>query len=527
MKQAILYLCIFFISQNVICQTVKKLPTMLSNFTHNWRGVGQNTNIWSSVKAISFEKLSESDNKVRVQSLWDNDSLYFTFEVEDKQLIAYRNEKDHPLLYLDDMIEILIDANNDKNECWTTDDIVYHINLLGQKKDDRGTKDCLTDPEWDGEANYKVWLSGTLNDSTDIDNGYRIEIAIPWSELSLRPEPGTAVGINFANGDNDGNGRQLFDWSGAWPLRTPSGFGTLLLQMPADKWDGFSKDSVTSPLDGYINRFHYYKSSAPTPQPLLVSIHQWSADYTNFRNSMAEQAKAKDWNYIFPDVRGANNHTKACGSDYLIADIDQAIEWAVEHLSVDVSSIYIVGASGGGFNALCHFMKSSYPIKAYSVWVPIVDLNSWYYESLSRGNKYAQDITECICADCSGLQKEMAKARSPLYWSTPKEKFQSTKLHLYAGIHDGYRGAVPISHAIRFYNKVAKDMETDGDQLVSEDEMIWMLTTRSSPCSVSGKIGEREILYTKCAENISLTLFEGGHEILVDEVINMLIVEDD
>jgi pimeloyl-ACP methyl ester carboxylesterase len=495
---------------------------MYSIFTDAWRGVGHSDLVWSSAKSISFNNSEKSDNKVDVYSLWDNDSLYFAFRVEDKNLIAYRYEKDHPLLYLDDMIEVLIDAFNDKGECWSVDDIVYHINLLGQKKDDRGTKDCLTDLAWDGEASYSVKLMSTLNNPQDIDHGYRVEIAIPWNELGVHPETGDKIGVNFANGDNDGNGRQLFDWANAWPLRTPSQFGTLLLQVQEkeDKWREFQRDSVVSSLDNYINRFHYYKSSSSEKKPLLVSIHQWSADYTNFRNSMAEQAKAEDWNYIFPDARGANNHPKACGSDYVISDIDQAIEWAVEHLPVDTSAIYVVGASGGGYNALCHFLKSSYPVKEYSVWAPITDLKSWYYESLHRNKKYAQDIKKCLCVNCSEFQYEMAEARSPFYWSTPKGKLSHTKLHIYAGIHDGYIGTVPISHSIRFYNKVAKDMNAEESKTVSADEMIWMLTTRTAPYSAKHKkIGERNILFEKQVENLSLTIFEGGHEILVNEVI--------
>lgn len=190
----------------------------------------QKENIELLVKPVFFEAPTKSDNRVEVRSIWDNDSLYFLIEVVDKDLRAYQHEKDHPLLYLDDMIEILIDAENHKNDCWSVDDIVYHINLLGQKKDDRGTDSCLSDSQWDGNARYTLTLRGTLNNSTDIDQGYSIEIAFPWEELGVKPEIGRIIGINFANGDNDGNGRQLFDWSGAWPLRTPSQFGSLILE---------------------------------------------------------------------------------------------------------------------------------------------------------------------------------------------------------------------------------------------------------------------------------------------------------
>lgn len=482
--------------------TLYMVPVIMSTFTTDWKGIGRSDALWAGVEPISFEKPSESDNLVRVKSLWDKDSLYLRFDVKDKELRAIRDEMDHPCLYLDDMVEVLIDAFNDKNECWAADDIVYHINLLAQKKDDRGTADCSSDPDWNGNARFAVALSGTLNDSTDTDEGYRVEIAFPWHELQVSPETGKKVGINFANGDNDGNGRQLFDWSGAWPLRTPSKFGTLVLK---DAWEGFPVDSVISPMDGYVNRFHYYKSTSLRKEPLIVSIHQWSADYTNFRNSMAPQARAKNWNFIFPDARGANNHPKACGSDYVVADIDQAIEWAVRHLPVDTSRIYIVGASGGGYNALCHFMKSRRPVKAYSVWVPITDLDRWHKESLERGNRYARDIEKCVCDTCARFSKELADKRSPLYMPVPVDKLKTTGLHIHAGIHDGRTGAVPITHSILFFNKMAVSAGAEVSYSSSE------------------KIGTRDILLSKEAGNLTLTLFEGGHEILVDDVINLLL----
>lgn len=230
MKQAVLYpLCIllFFCGS---CRLGKEQKLIQSVYTDKWVGVGHSANDWLKAHPISFEKKSESDNKVTVCSLWDHDSLYFRIEVEDKDLRAYQTEKDHPELYKDDMVEILIDAFNDKNSCWSPDDIVYHINLYGQKKDDRGTEQCESNEIWDGEANYVMNLYGTLNDAADTDRGYRLEIAFPWTELQVQPKAGTAIGINFANGDNDGNGRQLFDWSGAWPLRTPSDFGILVLK---------------------------------------------------------------------------------------------------------------------------------------------------------------------------------------------------------------------------------------------------------------------------------------------------------
>ncbi len=191
---------------------------------------------WKKVEAICFvDNQTGSENLVAVRSLWDQDSLYILFDITDEDLRAYQRDIDHPKLFLDDMVEVLIDPNNDKGNCWNADDIVYHINVFGVKKDDQGTDTCKSDAGWNGNARFFVKLLGTINDTTDIDNGYSIMIRIPWNELSNQPKAGLSIGVNFANGDNDGKGRQLFDWVGAWPMRSPSAFGTLILTKENNK----------------------------------------------------------------------------------------------------------------------------------------------------------------------------------------------------------------------------------------------------------------------------------------------------
>ena len=185
---------------------------------------------WKNQKpAIITGEKAGSENRLKIRSEWDNDFLYLAFEVVDLDLRAYQTVPDDPRLFLDDMVEVLLDAVNQKDSCWGTDDIVYHINLLGIKKDDRGTTGCQSDPTWNGEARYVVKMMGTLNDTLDIDVGYHIEMGIPWKELGIHPVKGTKLGVNFADGDNDGKGRQLFDWAGAWPMRSPYAFGNLVL----------------------------------------------------------------------------------------------------------------------------------------------------------------------------------------------------------------------------------------------------------------------------------------------------------
>jgi len=172
---------------------------------------------------------SGSENNMLLFSEWNRDSLYFFFRVEDHDLRAYQKEQDHARLYLDDMAELLLDTRNDKDSCWAEDDIVYHVNILGVKKDDRGSAACETNPAWNGTAELGIYLEGTLNDTLDTDSGYTVTLAFPWTEIGRKPGKGLTMGINFANGDNDGKGRQLFDWAGAWPMRSPWAYGNLVL----------------------------------------------------------------------------------------------------------------------------------------------------------------------------------------------------------------------------------------------------------------------------------------------------------
>ncbi|WP_278965461.1 carbohydrate-binding family 9-like protein [Alistipes senegalensis] len=224
MRWILVFLCVLAVSlQSVSCVSNQTANKKILRCIRSYAGI-------QGVKgSLCLENPDVSDNQMIVRSCWDSDSLYFRFEVRDTDLRAFQTEQDHPQLFLDDMIEILIDADNDKGPHWKEDDIVYHVNILGVKKDDRGTTLYTSDATWNGRARYRIELYGNINDTSACDEGYTIELVIPWSEIGRSPTVGTALGVNFANGDNDGCGRQLYDWCNAVPMRSPNVFGTLVL----------------------------------------------------------------------------------------------------------------------------------------------------------------------------------------------------------------------------------------------------------------------------------------------------------
>lgn len=287
------------------------------------------------------------------------------------------------------------------------------------------------------------------------------------------------------------------------------------------------KDSIQSALDGNTQVFYYDKSTAATPQPLIVELHSWSNSADSQKGMMATQVHAKNWNFIFPNFRGMNNHAKACCSEFVLADIDEAIDWALKNMRVDRKHIYVVGYSGGGYATLATYMRSRHSIRGFSAWASISDLEAWYKESTERKNKYAAEIVQCIGAK-EGFDAVKARARSPLFWSTPVNKRKNSSLQIYVGVHDGYTGSVPISQSINFYNKILKDLkEKDQTRYVSAEDADVLLKTRSFPATQPPKnIGDRAILYQKMAKNIGFTVFEGTHEILYGEVLERVLGQE-
>jgi len=280
---------------------------------------------------------------------------------------------------------------------------------------------------------------------------------------------------------------------------------------------------IESSKDNNLQKSYFYKSKSPEPKPLIVSLHTWSGDYTQ-KDDLAELCKQKGLNYIHPNFRGANKTVSACCSELALSDIDDAITYAISNSNVDINRIYVIGVSGGGYATLSTFMKSKHKIKKFSAWASITDLIAWHNESKLRKNNYATNILDCTGSE-NVLNTANAKLKSPLYWNSPTEKLESSKLHIYAGIYDGIQGSVPITHSINFYNKLLTDMSvSDTLKYVSTSEKLELLEKRE-PLGEFGKIADRKICLKKESGNLSLSIFEGDHEMLTEFALDELLEE--
>lgn len=302
----------------------------------------------------------------------------------------------------------------------------------------------------------------------------------------------------------------------------------------SEKWDNtkaatwsadFKVVDIPSKADSRPQKAYLYKASQKG-RPLIVSLHTWSGDYRQ-ADPLAEEAKKRNYNYIHPDFQGANVQPSAMGSEKVIKNLQEAIEFAVKETGANAQNVHVIGVSGGGMATLIAYMNVTCPVKSFSAWAPISDIEAWYWESKARGAKYAGHIWDATSSKAEFNAAE-ARKRSPLYGVIPRKQRRTSQLFIYEGVHDGYTGSVPVTHAINMYNRVVGDWkyglslpeaanrkaEVYAD-MVSEDEIIRLLSFRCEPKADKGKmIGDRNIWLEREAANTRLVIFEGTHEML-------------
>jgi dienelactone hydrolase len=283
---------------------------------------------------------------------------------------------------------------------------------------------------------------------------------------------------------------------------------------------------IRSSADGSKQRARFYSSRTKKGAPLIVSLHTWSGDY-NQEDPLAGEIIKRGWNYIHPDFRGPGNRPEAGGSDLVISDIGDAINYALRNSDANPDDVHIIGVSGGGYATLAAYMKLRYPVRSFNSWAAISDLEAWYDECRSRNLKYSVDL-EKITTGGTSFDATEAQRRSPLRMNYPVKYRAGSFLNIYAGINDGYNGSVPITHSIEFFNTIAKIKYPGEKSLVVPDSIIIRLLGRrvDPQGDYQRRLAGRNVYLSSAAPDLSLTIFEGGHEMLVPEALSLIPVGD-
>lgn len=290
-----------------------------------------------------------------------------------------------------------------------------------------------------------------------------------------------------------------------------------LVSKTSDWEDDFIRVSIPSRFSENEQDAYFYKVNSEKQRPLVVSLHTWGGSY-NEKDPLSILCKKNNINYIHPDFNGPNNNPESCCSELVIGQIDEAIEYAIQNSNVDLENIHVIGLSGGGYTAFCHYLESKIQVASYQSWVGISDLESWYYQSISQENSIWKDILACTGSKDS-LDFYEARKRSPLHMALSSKKPMMPELNIYTGIHDGIQGTVPITHSINFYNRMVSELYPDEPhRMVTTEETLYLLENRKT-LGKHGTVGNRDIYFDKTSPKVNLYIFDGEHEILPEHAI--------
>ena len=140
------------------------------------------SDLFADIRGVDFEP--KPVKQTRMKMLWDNHNLYIAGILEEDNVTASLTEHD-AIIYHDNAWEVFIDPDQDCR-------FYFEIELNALNT----VMDLLMDrPYRDGGKFYLPWdlrglktavhVNGTLNDPSDQDQGWTVEMAIPIASLAV------------------------------------------------------------------------------------------------------------------------------------------------------------------------------------------------------------------------------------------------------------------------------------------------------------------------------------------------------
>ena len=166
-----------------------------------------------------------------IQTLYDDDSLYFIFYCQDDRVVVDYHQHDDPMWNSNaglELVELMLDPRGDgRSYCeinTNPDGVVLDVMITW-------VKDGPTfDVKWDA-VGLKTAGRRLSVDEDGID-GWAVEVALPWAALQQNvPGPSDAWRMNIYRGDGEFEDK-FFSWSPTLKstFHAPQRFGTLVFE---------------------------------------------------------------------------------------------------------------------------------------------------------------------------------------------------------------------------------------------------------------------------------------------------------
>ena len=147
--------------------------------------------------------------------LWDDQFLYVGFEVHEKKVHGgWPLDAKDPHLWEKDTVEIMIDPDGDgDNKDYyeiqiNPQNLVFDTQYDDYNSPNGNGRGPFGHEEWSANLKSAVVVNGTLDNDSDVDQGYTVEAKIPWASFTKAqhapPVPGSTSRMNFYAMKNNG-----------------------------------------------------------------------------------------------------------------------------------------------------------------------------------------------------------------------------------------------------------------------------------------------------------------------------------
>lgn len=269
---------------------------------------------------------------------------------------------------------------------------------------------------------------------------------------------------------------------------------------------------VRNSIDGEVEPSSLFLPPAAyvRPIPLIVYLHTWGGQYREtVAPAMKKFCEESEIAVLIPNYRGPNDRLEACASEVARQDIYDAIDELGAR--IDRSAIYLMGVSGGGHMALMLLGDRPKLFAGAAVWVPVVDLATWFEECRMKSIHDAHYKSMARFLGDPIQKQEVYRERSPLFQMGPE--LAGLPISIHVGLRDR---VIPFTHGVMAFNKLAeinqmpearvdgKELEFLGELNKSGRNFGFALPTDSE--------SSFPVWMERRAGPARLVVFEGGHQ---------------
>ena len=240
-------------------------------------------------------------HRTSVRMLWDDNYFYVAAQLEEPHVWGTLKQRDS-VIYHDNDFEVFIDPDGDNHLYYELE-----INALGTEWDL-----MLVRPYRDGGPAINAWdiqglltavhVDGTINDPSDEDSGWSVEIAFPWTVLAQaagRPSPpeiGNIWRVNFSRvqwqaRQVEGRYEKLTDPASGKPLPefnwVWSPQGLIAMHYPEMWGEVYFAPEAFTDFDS-ASAEHGAIAAAASLMPVYYGQKQWFEDHGSFASSLDE-----------------------------------------------------------------------------------------------------------------------------------------------------------------------------------------------------------------------------------------------